>query len=130
MQAVADYLREVGVAGLVVVGLGDAAFSVGSNRTVPKDDGIVFIECVCTHAALYLCVGSQGLVVPTKSHLSGCYQSAGGECLTIACFIKERKIRLCLLFLIRHGMRLRHESPGLGTAEVQIAVTVVGVIAP
>ena len=79
---------------------------------------------------LYLIVGTQSLIVHTKCHLRRSNKATRCECLAVAAMVEKRQILAGFLPFIHQGIRMGHESPCLGTAEVQITIAVTRAIAP
>ena len=140
-EAVAENLREVGVTGLVVVGFNVMVLGMGGDSAGAEDDGIVVVQCIGNHATRYFCVGRQGFVVHTQSHLRRGNHAAGPEGLAVVAVIKTGKMFSCFLggsqfftfhfpLFTYHCVSLRHESPSLCAAEVHVTVAVIRMVAP
>ena len=129
VQAVADDLRKGSITGLIVKSLCDTTFGTGSNGTGTEDNGIVVIQRVGSHATRHFVIGSQGFVVHTQGYLCGSYHATAHKGLAITAIVKEGEVFTGLLS-VRRGVGTSQKSPCLSTAEVQIAVTVVRVVAP
>ena len=152
-EAVAEYFREISVAGLVVVSFRVMFLFTGCDSTGTEDDGIVLIERVATHAVLQFVVGRQCFVIHPQCHLRGGNHAAGGKGLAIAALVKKRKKFVCFLVITPLSLkvplalwrgvrgeaggggeavaiRYSHKAPCLCSAEIEIAVAVAGIVAP